>query len=66
MPSDAWLVFEVDLISVGDAPPAVNIFKQIDGDNDDHLSKEEVRGSAYGSQAYPLVVLLLTVLHIRF
>ncbi|KAK8386261.1 hypothetical protein O3P69_010751 [Scylla paramamosain] len=42
IPPNAWLVFEVDLISVSDAPPAVNIFKQIDGDDDDHLSKEEV------------------------
>ncbi|MPD05078.1 FK506-binding protein [Portunus trituberculatus] len=65
IPPNAWLVFEVDLISISDAPPAVNIFKQIDGDSDDHLSKEEVRGSAQGSHPYPLIV-LLTVLHIRF
>lgn len=41
--TDAALVFEVELISIGDAPPVVNVFKQIDGDADDHLSKEEVR-----------------------
>lgn len=55
--TDAWLVFEVELISIGDAPPVVNVFKQIDGDADDHLSKEEVRtgrGSVQG--ACPLLV----------
>ena len=44
-------MFEVELISIGDAPPTVNVFKQIDGDDDHHLSKEEVRagrGGAHG------------------
>ncbi|KAK7045920.1 Peptidyl-prolyl cis-trans isomerase fkbp14, partial [Halocaridina rubra] len=42
-PYCATLVFEVELISIGDAPPVVNVFKQIDSDKDEHLSKEEVR-----------------------
>lgn len=42
IPPDATLVFDVELISIGDAPPVVNVFKQIDGDADEHLSKEEV------------------------
>lgn len=42
IPPGATLTFEVELISIGDAPPVVNVFKQIDGDSDDHLSKEEV------------------------
>ncbi|KAK7044028.1 Peptidyl-prolyl cis-trans isomerase fkbp14, partial [Halocaridina rubra] len=43
IPPGATLVFEVELISIGDAPPVVNVFKQIDSDKDEHLSKEEVR-----------------------
>ena len=42
IPPGATLVFEVELISIGDAPPQANIFKQIDADDDSHLSKEEV------------------------
>ncbi|KAL7648928.1 UNVERIFIED_CONTAM: hypothetical protein RMT77_000863 [Armadillidium vulgare] len=42
IPADATLVFEVELIEIGDAPPVVNVFKQIDADQDSHLSKEEV------------------------
>ncbi|KAK3864209.1 hypothetical protein Pcinc_030093 [Petrolisthes cinctipes] len=42
IPPGATLVFEVELISIADAPPVVNVFKQIDEDSDEHLSKEEV------------------------
>ncbi|CAL4185046.1 unnamed protein product [Meganyctiphanes norvegica] len=42
IPPGATLVFEVELISIGDAPPQANIFKQIDSDDDGHLGKEEV------------------------
>jgi hypothetical protein len=39
----ATLTFEVDLINVGDTPPPVNVFKEIDADKDLMLSREEVR-----------------------
>jgi len=39
----ATLTFEVDLINVGDSPPPVNVFKEIDADKDLMLSREEVR-----------------------
>jgi hypothetical protein len=39
------LFFEVELISIGDTPPAVNVFKEIDGDKDMMLSRQEVRES---------------------
>lgn len=42
IPPGATLLFDVELISIGDAPPQVNVFKQIDIDDDAHLSKEEV------------------------
>lgn len=37
------LVFEVELIQVHDGPKPPNVFKMIDIDNDDHLTKDEVR-----------------------
>jgi hypothetical protein len=39
----ATLTFEVDLINIGDTPPPVNVFKEIDADKDLMLSREEVR-----------------------
>jgi hypothetical protein len=41
--ADATLIFEVDLINIGDSPPPVNVFKEIDADKDLMLSREEVR-----------------------
>lgn len=40
------LVFEVELIQVHDGPKPPNVFKMIDIDNDDHLTKDEVRNSS--------------------
>lgn len=34
----------MDLINIGDTPPPVNVFKEIDADKDLMLSREEVRG----------------------
>ncbi|GFG34616.1 hypothetical protein Cfor_01944 [Coptotermes formosanus] len=42
IPPDATLTFEVDLINIGDSPPPVNVFKEIDADKDLMLSREEV------------------------
>jgi len=44
IPGGATLLFDVELISIGDAPPPVNVFKEIDEDDDSHLSREEVLG----------------------
>nr|CAD7408561.1 unnamed protein product [Timema cristinae] len=38
----ATLNFDVELINIGDSPPAVNVFKEIDADADKMLSREEV------------------------
>ena len=38
----ATLVFETELVDVGESPPAVNVFKDIDADADNLLSREEV------------------------
>ncbi|KAF2351721.1 EF-hand domain [Trinorchestia longiramus] len=42
IPPGATLLFDVELIEIGDAPPQVNVFKAIDKDEDNKLSKEEV------------------------
>ena len=38
----ATLKFDVELVDVNQPPPASNVFKQIDVDEDNQLSKEEV------------------------
>ncbi|KAK9882285.1 hypothetical protein WA026_020395 [Henosepilachna vigintioctopunctata] len=42
IPPGATLVFEVELINIGDAPPPTNVFKEIDANKDSQLSREEV------------------------
>lgn len=42
IPPHATLHFEVELINIGDSPPATNVFKEIDADQDNMLSREEV------------------------
>ncbi|CAH1986009.1 unnamed protein product [Acanthoscelides obtectus] len=45
IPGKATLIFEVELINIGDAKPdTTNVFKEIDADKDNQLSREEVRG----------------------
>lgn len=38
----ATLIFDVELVSINDSPPNVNVFKEIDFDKDNQLSREEV------------------------
>lgn len=42
IPGGATLVFEVELINIGDSAPTTNVFKEIDADKDNMLSREEV------------------------
>lgn len=42
IPPGATLHFDVELVSINQAPPPSNVFKQIDLDEDNQLSKEEV------------------------
>ncbi|XP_014366286.1 FK506-binding protein 2 isoform X1 [Papilio machaon] len=42
IPPHATLYFEVELIHIGDSPPTTNVFKEIDADKDNMLSREEV------------------------
>lgn len=43
IPGGATLTFNVELVSIGDAAPTTNVFKEIDADADKQLSREEVR-----------------------
>lgn len=43
IPGGATLLFEVELINIGDSAPTTNVFKEIDNDKDNQLSREEVR-----------------------
>ncbi|XP_015606684.1 FK506-binding protein 2 isoform X2 [Cephus cinctus] len=42
IPGGATLLFDVELINISDSPPTTNVFKEIDGDKDNQLSREEV------------------------
>lgn len=42
IPPHATLHFDVELINIGDSPPTTNVFKEIDADQDNMLSREEV------------------------
>ncbi|XP_053697338.1 FK506-binding protein 2 [Sabethes cyaneus] len=42
IPGGATLVFDVELINIGDSPPTTNVFKEIDENKDMQLSREEV------------------------
>ncbi|XP_017797451.1 PREDICTED: peptidyl-prolyl cis-trans isomerase FKBP14-like, partial [Habropoda laboriosa] len=38
----ATLLFDVELINISDSPPTANVFKEIDNNHDNQLSREEV------------------------
>ncbi|XP_053974684.1 FK506-binding protein 2 isoform X2 [Hylaeus anthracinus] len=42
IPGGATLLFDVELINISDYPPTANVFKEIDRDRDNQLSREEV------------------------
>lgn len=42
IPAGATLIFTVELINVGDSAPTTNVFKEIDDNKDNQLSREEV------------------------
>lgn len=42
IPGGATLIFDVELINIGDSAPTTNVFKEIDENQDKQLSREEV------------------------
>uniref|UniRef100_A0A023FNX4 peptidylprolyl isomerase n=1 Tax=Amblyomma cajennense TaxID=34607 RepID=A0A023FNX4_AMBCJ len=42
IPPGSTLVFDTELTKIEDGPPPVNVFKQIDADKDDQLTREEI------------------------
>lgn len=42
IPPKATLYFEVECVGIEDGPPSLNIFKEIDSDKDNQLSRDEV------------------------
>lgn len=43
IPGGATLIFEVELIDIGNSQPTTNVFKEIDENHDNQLSREEVK-----------------------
>ena len=52
IPAGASLKFEVECLNIKDGPPPVNVFSEIDSNNDNQLSREEV--SDYLKKQMPL------------
>jgi len=44
IPGGATLVFDIELLDTETGPSPVNVFKQIDSDQDNQLSREELSG----------------------
>jgi len=44
IPGGSTLLFDVELLDVEEGPAPVNVFKQIDSDEDNQLSREELSG----------------------
>ncbi|KAG5666191.1 hypothetical protein PVAND_017824 [Polypedilum vanderplanki] len=44
IPGGATLIFDVELVNIGDSPPTTNVFKEIDENQDMQLSRDEVSG----------------------
>jgi len=42
IPPGATLYFDTELLKIETSPPVVNVFKEIDGNSDSQLSREEV------------------------
>lgn len=42
IPGGATLIFDVELIDIGNSAPTTNVFKEIDENHDNQLSREEV------------------------
>lgn len=43
IPGGATLIFEVELLDIGNSQPTTNVFKEIDENRDNQLSREEVK-----------------------
>ncbi len=44
IPGGATLHFDIELLDTEDGPTPVNVFKQIDSDLDQHISRDELSG----------------------
>jgi len=44
IPGGATLNFDIELLDTEDGPIPVNVFKQIDSDLDQHISRDELSG----------------------
>ena len=47
IPPKSTLIFEVECIDINQGPPPVNVFKEIDVNNDELLSRDEVNFLSY-------------------
>lgn len=52
IPGGATLMFDVELIDIGNSQPTTNVFKEIDENRDNQLSREEVKDYVWSHYCY--------------
>lgn len=59
IPGGATLIFEVELINISNSPPSKNVFKDIDDNKDNMLSREEVNQYVCMEKIYFIIFLII-------
>lgn len=54
IPGGATLIFDVELIDIGNSTPTTNVFKEIDANRDNQLSRDEVNIYVWSSFIFVL------------
>lgn len=58
IPGGATLIFEVELLDIGNSQPTTNVFKEIDENRDNQLSREEVKVYVWSIFSFVFCLLL--------
>lgn len=59
IPGGATLIFEVELLDIGNSQPTTNVFKEIDENRDNQLSRDEVKEYVWSRLSWFFVLLFI-------
>ena len=66
IPGGATLIFEVELIDIGNSTPTTNVFKEIDANKDNQLSRDEVNTYVWSSLFFIFIIIYFITLSFPF